>query len=93
MNTPGYEWLRGRIDSPQGRADLKRADRLLPIAKELGVSPAQFAIAWCLKNPHVSTVMLGATKRAQLEENFGALDALDKLDAAVMRRIGEALAG
>jgi aryl-alcohol dehydrogenase-like predicted oxidoreductase len=68
-------------------------DKLLPIARELGVSPAQFAIAWCLKNPHVSTVMLGATRRSQLEENFGALDALDKMDGAVMRRIDAALAG
>ena len=93
MNTPGYEWLRGHVDSPQGRADIKRVDKLLPIAKELGVSPAQFAIAWCLKNPHVSTVMLGATKRSQLEENLGAIDAVGKLDDAVMRKIGEVLAG
>jgi voltage-dependent potassium channel beta subunit len=87
MATPGYEWLRGRVDSPEGRADLARADRLVAIAKELGISPAQFAIAWCLKNPHVSTVMLGATKRAHLEENLGAMDALDKLDDAVMRKV------
>lgn len=92
MNTPGYEWLRGHVDSPQGRADIKRVDKLLPIAKELGVSPAQFAIAWCLKNPHVSTVMLGATRRSQLEENLGAIDAVGKLDDAVMRKIGEVLA-
>lgn len=92
LATPGYEWLRERIESPEGRADLARVHKLLPIAKELGVSPAQFAIAWCLKNPHVSTVMLGATKVAQLEDNFGALDAVGKLDAAVMKRIDAALA-
>lgn len=91
MNTPGYEWLRGRVESPEGRADLARADKLVAIAKELGMSPAQFAIAWCLKNPHVSTVMLGATARPQLEENLGALDALDKLDDATMQRIGMVL--
>ena len=91
MNTPGYEWLRERIDSPQGRADLACVDRLLPIAKDLGVSPARFAIAWILKNPHVSSVILGASKRAQLEDNLGALEALDKLDEAVMRRIDAAL--
>lgn len=92
LATPGYEWLRERIESPEGHADLARVDKLLPIAKELGVSPAQFAIAWCLKNPHVSTVMLGATKVSQLEENFGALNAIGKLDDAVMRRIDAALA-
>lgn len=91
MNTPGYEWLRERIDSPQGRADLARVDKLLPIMKDLGVSPAQFAIAWCLKNPRVSSVILGASRRAQLEENLGALSAVDKLDDSVMRRIDAAL--
>ena len=92
MNTPGYEWMRDRIDSRQGRADLKRVDRLLPIAKEMGVTPAQFAIAWCLKNPHVSSVILGASRRAQLEENLGALDAAGVLDPAVMRKVEAALA-
>ena len=91
MNTPGYEWLRGQVDSPQGRADIQRVDKLLPIARQLGVSPAQFAIAWCLKNPHVSSVILGASKLAQLEENFGALDVLDKLDDPVMQQIDAAL--
>ncbi|MGH8192597.1 MAG: potassium channel beta subunit family protein [Rhodanobacteraceae bacterium] len=89
---PGYAWLRQRIESPEGRGDMARVAKLLPIASELRVSPAQFAIAWCLKNPHVSTVMLGASRREQLEENLGALDALDRLDDDVMKRIGAALA-
>jgi voltage-dependent potassium channel beta subunit len=88
---PGYEWLRQRIESPEGRADMARVRKLLPIAKELGIPPAQFAVAWCLKNPHVSTVILGATRREQLEENLGALDAIDKLDDGVMKRIDAAL--
>ncbi|HEX5353705.1 MAG TPA: aldo/keto reductase [Rhodanobacteraceae bacterium] len=88
---PGYEWLRERFESAEGRANMARVAKLLPIAKDLGVPPAQFAIAWCLKNPHVSTVMLGATSRAQLEENLGALDALGKFDDGVMRRIDTAL--
>ena len=92
MNTPGYEWLRERFDSPEGRIDFARVDKLVAVARELGVSPAQFAIAWCLKNPHVSTVMLGASRRAQLEETFVALDVVGKLDEAVMRRVDAALA-
>ena len=91
MSTPGYEWLRERIDSPQGRADLQRVEKLLPIAKELGVTPAQFAIAWILKNPRVSSVILGASRRAQLEDNLGALGVVGKLDDAMMRRIDAAL--
>lgn len=89
---PGYEWLRGRFESVEGRANAAKVAKLLPIARELGVSPAQFAIAWCLKNPHVSTVMLGATSRAQLEENLGALDVVAKFDDAVMQSIEAALA-
>lgn len=53
--------------------------------------PAQFAIAWCLKSPHVSTVMLGASKAEQLQENLQALTVLDKLDASVMQRMNDAL--
>jgi voltage-dependent potassium channel beta subunit len=87
---PGYEWLRNRFESAEGRANMARIASLLPIAKELGVSPAQFAIAWCLKNPHVSTVILGATRVEQLKENFGALDVIAKLDDAAMKRIDAA---
>jgi aryl-alcohol dehydrogenase-like predicted oxidoreductase len=53
----------------------------------LGVPLSQLAIAWCLKNPHVSTVMLGATKTEQLEENLGALDVAAKLGEAEVARI------
>jgi voltage-dependent potassium channel beta subunit len=49
---------------------LQKAAAIAALAKNLGASPAQLAIAWCLKNPHVSTVILGATKVAQLEENL-----------------------
>ncbi len=91
LTQPGYEWLRERFESVEGRADMARVAKLVLIARELGVAPAQFAVAWCLKNPHVSTVMLGATTVAQMEENFGALDVVGKLDDAVMQRIDAAL--
>ena len=61
--------------------------RLEPIAAELGVTLAQLAIAWCAHNPHVSTVITGASTIAQLRSNLGALDALDKLTPEVMARI------
>lgn len=92
LSLPAYQWLNQRYDLKEGGADTLKVARLLPIARDLGVSPAQFALAWCLKNPNVSTVMLGATRREQLEENFGALDVLDKLDAGVMKRVDAALA-
>ena len=87
---PGYEWLR---ESVLGHGDerLGKVRALQPIAAELGTSLAQLAIAWCLLNPHVSTVMLGASKREQLEQNLDALELLPRLDAAVAQRIRQAV--
>ena len=60
---------------------------LKAIADELDCSLAQMAIAWCAKNPRVSTVILGASRRSQLEENLAALEVADRLDDEVMARI------
>jgi voltage-dependent potassium channel beta subunit len=86
-------WLRERLDSASGRIELAKARRITAIASDLGVAPAQLALAWCLKNPHVSSVILGATRPAQIEQNVGALDVLAKLDAGVMRQLDAAVAG
>ena len=65
-------------------------DALAGIAAELGATPAQLAIAWVAKNPRVSSVITGASKAAQLQQNLGALDVLDKLSPEVMARIDAA---
>jgi len=91
LATPGYEWLGDAIAGAEGRAKLARVRRLVAIAADLGLAPAQMALAWCLKNPDVSTVMLGATKPQQLRENLGALAAVAKLDGGVMQAIERAL--
>jgi voltage-dependent potassium channel beta subunit len=83
---PGYEWLREGVLG-HGDERLGKVRALQPIAADLGTSLAQLAIAWCLLNPHVSTVMLGASRREQLEQNLGALAVLPRLDAAVAQRI------
>jgi voltage-dependent potassium channel beta subunit len=62
-------------------------DTLAAIAAELGATPAQLAIAWVAKNPRVSSVITGASKAAQLQQNLGALTVLDKLTPEVMARI------
>ena len=87
---PGYEWLR---ESVLGHGDerLGKVRALQPIAAELGTSLAQLAIAWCLLNPHVSTVMLGASRREQLAQNLDALELLPRLDVAVAQRIRQAV--
>ena len=87
MTLPGYEWLRERLESEEGRARVKKTQALAPLAKELGASLSQLAIAWCLSNPRVSTVILGATKPAQLRENLAAPEFLERLDAPLLERI------
>jgi voltage-dependent potassium channel beta subunit len=87
---PGYDWLREMLTDEGANA---RVRKLKAIADDLGCSLAQLSIAWCAANPHVSTVILGASKVSQLKENLGALDVLPKLDDAVLERIDEALTG
>ena len=86
LNTPGYEWLRDRVLGRREAMQLALT-RFAAMAAELATTPATLAIAWCLSNPHVSTVMLGASKPAQLAENFKALALHEKLDAATRARI------
>ena len=93
MALEDYAWLREQVlETPEGREKLAKADEIVVLAGELGIKPAQLAVAWCLMNPHVSTVILGASRVEQLEENLGALDVLEKLDAPTMERI-EAILG
>jgi voltage-dependent potassium channel beta subunit len=80
----GMEWLK---DSALAEAHLDRARKLTAFAKELGVSLPVMAIAWCLKNENVSTVILGASKASQLRENFKALEAKNLLTPLVMENI------
>lgn len=86
---PGYEWLRDFLVDPAANA---KVDRLAAVARDLDCSPAQLAIAWCARNPHVSSVITGASRVEQLRDNLGALDVIGRLDDDVLRRIEEALA-
>jgi voltage-dependent potassium channel beta subunit len=81
---PGYEWLRSAV-TDEGRNAIVRD--LAPIAEELGCSLAQLAIAWCVKNPHVSTVITGASRVSQVHENMKALDVVAQLTPDMMARI------
>jgi aryl-alcohol dehydrogenase-like predicted oxidoreductase len=60
---------------------------LASVAESLDISMAQLSLAWCLKNPNVSSVILGATKKEQLIDNFKSLDAVEKLTTIVMEKI------
>ena len=84
---PGYAWLQGMVtDARQGA----KVEKLRVIADDLGCSLAQLAIAWCAHNPRVSTVITGASRVEQVEENLKALDVLARLDADVIARIDQA---
>jgi voltage-dependent potassium channel beta subunit len=86
---PGFEWLRDTLTAPETNA---KVPTLLRTANELGCSPAQLAIAWCVANPHVSTVITGASRVEQIEENLRALDVLPLLNPEVMARLDRAYA-
>ena len=91
LSLPGYEWLRERYETPDGRSRIEKVERLRPIAKELDCTLAQLALAWAVSNPHVSTVITGASRPEQVTENMKALDIAGHLDAQVMERIEQVL--
>ncbi|UCH28309.1 MAG: aldo/keto reductase [Myxococcales bacterium] len=81
----GYEWLREHILTPDNDDKIRR---VIEVANDLGCTPAQLAIAWCAKNPRVSTVITGASRVEQVEENMGALEVIPKLTDDVVARLG-----
>lgn len=88
---PEYDWLRKRLMKRGWEEKIEKARKLESLAKEIGGSLAQLAIAWCLMNPDVSTVITGASKPEQVKENMKALDLVEKLDDDIMLRIEEIL--
>ena len=80
----GYDWLK---DSLTNKDKLAKVDALEPIAKELGCKLSQLALAWCLKNPFVSTVITGASRVDQVTENMKASEVVDKITPEIMERI------
>lgn len=83
LGLPANAWLREELTT--AKLDIVRA--LSPVAADLGIPLSRLALAWCLKNPHVSTVILGASRKEQLAENLLALDAVPLLTDEVMSRI------
>ncbi len=82
----GYDWLKDKLTD---KDSLAKVQKLGKIAKELDCTLAQFALAWCAKNPHVSTVITGASRVEQVRENMKALEVLPKLTEDVMKRVDE----
>jgi voltage-dependent potassium channel beta subunit len=87
VSLEGYEWLRENFEGEEAQEQIIKVAQLIPIANELECSMPQLALAWCLKNPNVSTVITGASRVEQVNENMAALEVVDKLTDDVMERI------
>jgi aryl-alcohol dehydrogenase-like predicted oxidoreductase len=87
LNVAGLEWLREKLTGPGSARRIAAVGKFAKIANKIGVPLPSLAVAWCLKNPRVSTVILGASKVEQLRANLGALDVVEKLTPDVMKEI------
>jgi voltage-dependent potassium channel beta subunit len=87
LNLAGYEWLRDFVLGEEGQRGLQKVRQLTDIAEEIGTSMTLMALAWCLKNPNVSTVILGASRVEQVQENLKALNVVEKLTKEVLDKI------
>lgn len=88
LSLPQYTWLRKLLtESPEFPARVEKVRALTALAGDLGGTMAQLAIAWCAANPHVSTVITGASRPEQVTENLKAIDLLPKVTPEVLARI------
>jgi len=85
---PGYEWVKEYVLT---KPNIEKVKQLEPLAKELNCTLAELALAWCLKNPNVSTVITGASRPGQVVENMKAEDVLERLSSDVMERVDTVL--
>jgi aryl-alcohol dehydrogenase-like predicted oxidoreductase len=80
----------GQLDEGRARDCLAAAYEAVDVARQLDCTPAQLAIAWCARDPRVSTVITGASRVEQVHENLAALDVVDRLDDGVLARLDAA---
>ena len=86
-----YEWLRKRFTSETAQQRIEKVQKLAPVAEKIGCTLPQLALAWCLTNPNVSTVITGASKPYQVEENMQAIDYVDALTPDIQEEIEDIL--
>ncbi len=87
-----YGWLKEiLLDSEEGHSRIEKVKKLVSVANDIGITMPQMALAWCLKNKNVSTVITGASTVKQVEQNMSAMDVVEKLDGDVMKKIEEIL--
>jgi voltage-dependent potassium channel beta subunit len=86
-NLEGFEWLRRRFTSEKAQRQIEKVRELTALAGELGTNMSRLALAWCLKNPNVSTVITGASKVEQVHDNMQSLEVAGQLTDDVMEKI------
>ena len=91
ISLPNYAWLREQFETEEARLRLDKVKQLAHIASDLGATLPRLALAWCLKNPNVTSVITGASKPSQVKENMKAGSLVSKLTRDVMKRIEEIL--
>jgi voltage-dependent potassium channel beta subunit len=84
LSLPGYEGLKSQVLKPES---IKAANDVATLAAEIGATASQLAIAWCARNKNVSTVITGASRPEQLEENLKSLDFIPKLTPEFLARL------
>ena len=87
----GYEWLKEEFESEKTIQKIGKVKELQLIAERLEISLTQLSLGYCLKNPNVSTIILGATKKEQLEENLTTLNLIDKITDNTIKDINKVL--
>jgi aryl-alcohol dehydrogenase-like predicted oxidoreductase len=90
-NVRGMEWLRDRLVGDEAAVHAAKVKQLKEVADDLGCTRAQLAIAWCLKNKNVSTVITGASNPDQVDQNMKSVDVVGKLKRPIMDRIDKIL--
>ncbi len=90
-NLEGYEWLRKSFTDETAKERIEKVIKLASVAEIIGCTTAQLAIAWCLLNPNVSTVITGASKPSQVKDNMKAIEFVDRLTTEVVETIEEIL--
>ncbi|MCP5108251.1 MAG: voltage-dependent potassium channel subunit beta [bacterium] len=88
---PGYQWLNFYFEGEEAERNIEKVRQLTAVAEGLGSTMAQLALAWCLKNPNVSSVITGASRPEQVDENMKAIDMVKKLTPAVMAQVEQIL--
>ena len=87
----GYDWLLNDLEERRERGEYEVVAKLVDFAAQLRCTPAQLALAWCLKNRNVSTILMGATTSAQIQDNLGCIDVAKTLTEDDMSKIEDIL--